>query len=420
MNDRTTYDSNRCSSPGLATAAAHDSTLQSTHNSPHNLAEELGYNPACSAPRGAGRGDGQLKIVAEFQIQRLQYLDAQGRTTGSLPAFARDDQELLKLFAAMLRARVFDTKAINLQRTGKLGTYASCLGQEATHVGVGAAMRPDDCCAIVYREIGTLFWRGVRMVDVLLYWGGDERGNDFQASRHDFPWCVPIATQTLHAAGAAMAFKVRNEPRCALAFIGDGGTSEGSFYEAINLAGAKQLPVVFIVVNNRWAISVPIEEQTAAQTLAQKAIAAGIPGMQVDGNDVIAVRDCVSLALEKARNGGGPALIETLSYRLSDHTTADDARRYRPDAEVADAWKIEPLIRLRKLLTERGALDEAREQAMKAEFSREAEAAAQQYMATPKQSTDSMFDYLYANPPRYIEKQKATARRYAGTGRPSH
>lgn len=419
MNDHTTDDSNRCSAPGPAAAAA-DSAHHPAHHSPHNSVDEPGYNPAGSAPRGAGRGDGQLKIVAQFQIQRLQHLDAQGHTIGSLPAFARDDQELLKMFAAMLRARVFDTKAINLQRTGKLGTYAPCLGQEATHVGVGAAMRPEDCAAIVYREIGTLFWRGVRMLEVLLYWGGDERGNDFQSSRQDFPWCVPIATQTLYAAGAAMAFKVRNEPRCAVAFIGDGGTSEGSFYEAINLAGAKQLPVVFVVVNNKWAISVPIEEQTAAQTLAQKAIAAGIPGMQVDGNDVIAVRECVAQALEKARGGGGPAVIEALSYRLSDHTTADDATRYRPDAEVADAWKIEPLIRLRKLLTERGVLDEAREQAMKAEFGREVEAAAQEYLATPKQTIDSMFDYLYANPPRYIEKQKATARRYAGTGRASH
>jgi 2-oxoisovalerate dehydrogenase E1 component alpha subunit len=361
-----------------------------------------------------------LKVVAEFQIERLQHVDAQGRVLGPLPDFARDDRELLKMYSAMLRARVFDIKALNLQRTGKLGTYAQCLGQEAAHVGVGAALQPDDCTAIVYREIGTLFWRGVSMLEVLLYWGGDERGNDFKKSQHDFPWCVPIATQMLHAAGAAMAFKIRKERRCALGFIGDGGTSEGSFYEAINLAGAKHLPVVFMIVNNKWAISVPIEEQTAAQTLAQKAIAAGIPGMQVDGNDVIAVRDCVSRALEKARGGGGPTVIEALTYRLSDHTTADDATRYRPGEEVDAAWKLEPLIRLRKLLTERGALDEAREQAMKAEYNREVEAAVQQYLATPKQSTDAMFDYLFANPPRHIEKQKAVARRYAGTGRPSH
>src|SRR5690606_37032808 len=283
---------------------------------------------------------------------------------------------------------VFDAKAINLQRTGKLGTYAPCLGQEATHVGVGAALRPEDSVAIVYREIGTLFWRGVRMVDVLLYWGGDERGNDFGGPRHDFPWCVPIATQTLHAAGSAMAFKTRREPRCALAYIGDGGTSEGSFYEAINLAGAKRLPVVFMIVNNKWAISVPIEEQTAAQTLAQKAIAAGIPGVQIDGNDVIVVRDTVERALQKAREGGGPTVIEALSYRLSDHTTADDASRYRSKEEVDEAWQREPLIRLRTLLTARGVLDEAREQAMKAEYVQEVEAAVQEYLNTPKQSTD--------------------------------
>jgi 2-oxoisovalerate dehydrogenase E1 component alpha subunit len=361
-----------------------------------------------------------VRTVAEFRIQYLQHLDAQGNTVGELPAFANDHQELLKMYAAMLRARTFDGKAINLQRTGKLGTYAPCLGQEATHVGVGAAMRPEDCLAIVYREIGTLFWRGVRMTDVLLYWGGDERGNDFAGPRHDFPWCVPIATQTLHAAGAAMAFKVRKEPRCALAYIGDGGTSEGSFYEAINLAGARQLPVVFLISNNQWAISVPLREQTATQTLAQKAIAAGIPGIQVDGNDVIAVRACVEQALAKARSGGGPTVIEALSYRLSDHTTADDASRYRSETEVTEAWELEPLLRMRRFLTARGVLSEAHEQTMKAEFTREVEAAVKEYMAVPRQSTDAMFDYLYANPPPYIETQKDVARRYAGTGRPSH
>lgn len=361
-----------------------------------------------------------METVADFKVQYLRYVDPHGNTASELPTFARNDAELLKMFAAMLRARVFDTKAINLQRTGKLGTYAPCVGQEASHVGVGAAMRPEDSLAIVYREIGTLFWRGVRMTEVLLYWGGDERGNNFAIPRHDFPWCVPIATQTLHAAGAAMAFKARQEPRCALAFIGDGGTSEGSFYEALNLAGAKQLPIVFVVVNNQWAISVPIKEQTAAQTLAQKAIAAGIPGLQVDGNDVIAVRDVVSNALSIARGGGGPTVIETLTYRLSDHTTADDATRYRSAAELSAAWEVEPLVRLRRLLTTRGVLDEGREQALKTEFTRETDAAVQEYLGTAPQSTDAMFDYLYANPPRQLEIQKAIARRYAGTGRPSH
>jgi 2-oxoisovalerate dehydrogenase E1 component alpha subunit len=390
-------------------------------NTQANVVEELRYNPARPFAGRTERGDNRVRTVAEFQIKYRQILDANGRLHGDpLPSFANDNEQLLTMFSAMLRARVFDAKAVNLQRTGKLGTYAPCLGQEATHVGVGAALRPEDSLSIVYREIGTMFWRGVRMLDVLLYWGGDERGNDFAGPAHDFPWCVPIATQTLHAAGSAMAFKIRKEPRCALAYIGDGGTSEGSFYEAINLAGAKQLPIVFMVVNNKWAISVPIEEQTAAQTLAQKAVAAGIPGVQVDGNDVIAVRDTVEQALEKARSGGGPTVIETLTYRLSDHTTADDASRYRSKEEVEAAWKIEPLIRLRTLLRERGVLDEAREQALKDQFSEEVEAAVKEYLNTPKQPVASMFDYLFANPPRYIETQKAVAERYAGTGRPSH
>jgi pyruvate dehydrogenase E1 component alpha subunit len=361
-----------------------------------------------------------VKVVAEYQIQHLQYLDGDAKVRGELPAFARDNAELLKMFGAMLRARTFDTKAINLQRTGKLGTYAPCLGQEAAHVGVAAAMRTEDCLAMFYREIGTMFWRGVRMADVLLYWGGDERGNDFAIPRHDFPWCVPIATQTLHGAGAAMAFKIRKEPRCVVAFIGDGGTSEGAFYEALNIAGARQLPIVFMIINNKWAISVPIEQQTAAQTLAQKGLAAGIPGVQVDGNDIIAVRDCTERALAKARSGGGPTVIEAMSYRLSDHTTADDATRYRPEGELAEYQKLEPLIRLRKLLMERGVLDEATEQAMKNEYSREVEAAVLEYQNTPKQNTDAMFDHLFANQPPYMEAQKELARRYAGTGRPSH
>jgi 2-oxoisovalerate dehydrogenase E1 component alpha subunit len=403
MNDRSIH------------AQSHDEV----HTQP-NVGGELRYNPRRAEANDLRRGDSSVTTVAEFQIKYRQILDPNGRVHGELPAFAEDSQELLKMFGAMLRARVFDGKAVNLQRTGKLGTYAPCLGQEATHVGVGAALRPEDSAAIVYREIGTMFWRGVRMLDVLLYWGGDERGNNFAGPAHDFPWCVPIATQTLHAAGSAMAFKIRHEPRCALAYIGDGGTSEGSFYEAINLAGAKKLPIVFVIVNNKWAISVPIEEQTAAQTLAQKAIAAGIPGVQVDGNDVLVVRDTVSVALEKARTGGGPTVIEALSYRLSDHTTADDATRYRSEQEVAQAWKLEPLIRMRTFLQARGLLDDVREQAMKAEYAQEVEREVKEYLNTPKQSIDSMFDYLYATPPRYIEKQKAEARRYAGTGRPSH
>jgi pyruvate dehydrogenase E1 component alpha subunit len=354
-----------------------------------------------------------MKTVAEFKIHYKQTLSPGGEAVAPLPQFAKDPAEVVRMYRAMTLVRVFDTKAVNLQRTGQLGTYPSCLGHEASHVGVGAAMRPEDVLAPVYREFGTQLWRGVTMTEILTYWGGDERGNDFAVPRGDFAWCVPIATQTLHAAGAAMAFKVLKEPRCALAYIGDGGTSEGAFYEALNLAGARALPVVFVIVNNGWAISVPVAEQTAAQTLAQKAVAAGIPGMQVDGNDVFAVREVVGAALEAARRGEGPSLIEALTYRLSDHTTADDASRYRSGQEVKDAWALEPMIRIRQFLINAGVWDAAKEQALLEECTREVDAAVTEYVGKAKPSTDAMFEHLFAALPAHLHEQRLTARHYS-------
>jgi pyruvate dehydrogenase E1 component alpha subunit len=355
-----------------------------------------------------------LKTVAEFSIKYCQFLDAAGSLASDAPPLAGDTGELLRMYRFMTLVRTFDTKAVNLQRTGKLGTYASCLGHEAAHVGVAAAMHPDDVLLPVYREFGSQIWRGVKMSTILTFWGGDESGSNFTASREDFPWCVPIASQMLHGAGVAMAMKIKGEKRCSVTYIGDGGTSEGAFYEGINLAGARSLPAVFVIVNNRWAISVPIEQQTATQTLAQKAVAAGIPGIQVDGNDVIAVRHIVGEAVARARRGDGPTLIEALTYRLSDHTTADDASRYRDQGEVREAWEQEPLLRLRAYLTKLKAWDEAREEALKAECAREVEAAVDQYLSGPKPTTDAMFDHLFANPPKGLLEQREIARRYAG------
>jgi pyruvate dehydrogenase E1 component alpha subunit len=353
------------------------------------------------------------QVAAHFEIPYRVCLATDGTLCGPLPGFARDRELLLRLYRFMVRARVFDTKAVNLQRTGKLGTYPSCLGHEATHVGVGSAMRAEDVLFTVYREIGTKFWRGVDMLDILLYWGGDERGTNYRRTPHDFPFCVPIGSQMPQAAGAALAFQIRGEPRCVLVYIGDGGTSQGAFYEALNLAGARALPLVCVVVNNRWAISVPVSAQTAAQTLAQKAIAAGIPGVQVDGNDVLMVRETVSEALERARRGGGPSVIEALTYRLSDHTTSDDATRYRSAAEVEAAQRIEPIGRMRAFLEAQGLWSEAAEQSLRRECGEAVDAAVKQYLATPKQSTDSMFDYLYAQLPPRLRAQREDARRYA-------
>lgn len=354
-----------------------------------------------------------METIADFEIQYSQFLDPEGNASPDTPELAKKTDELVAMYRLMTETRVFDTKAVNLQRTGKLGTYASCLGHEATHVGMAAAMRADDAFAPSYREYGAMFWRGVQMHEVLLYWGGDERGSDFQGPRGDFPFCVPIATQCLHAAGAAMAFQLRGEKRCAVSANGDGGTSEGAFYEAINIAGARKLPAVFMVINNKWAISVPIELQTASKTLAQKSVAAGIPGIQIDGNDVIAVRHWVERALERARNGDGATLIEAVTYRLSDHTTADDASRYRRKEEVEAARRLEPLIRLRKYLTTLGAWDEASEKALLEEAAEKVDQAVQKYLNTPKAPVESIFDDMYAELPESLEEQRDHAMQYA-------
>jgi pyruvate dehydrogenase E1 component alpha subunit len=351
-----------------------------------------------------------LSTAATFEIEFLQYLDADGKLVrDDLPAIARDIRQLVDLYKLMLFTRTFDAKAVALQRTGKLGTYASCLGHEAAHVAIGSAMQEDDVFAPMYREYGAQFYRGVKPREVLLYWGGDERGNDFSGPAHDFAWCVPIATQCLHAAGAALAFKTRKEPRVAVTVVGDGGSSKGDFYGAINVAGAMTLPLVAVIVNNQWAISVPRSAQTGAKTLAQKGIAAGLECLQVDGNDLIAMRAAMDYAVKRARHGHGGMVIEAVTYRLSDHTTADDARRYRPEAEVKDAWNREPMRRIKNYLTSLNAWTEQEEEEWKAECAAKVDAEVNAYLETKSQSVEAMFDYTYAETPADLAAQRAAA-----------
>jgi pyruvate dehydrogenase E1 component alpha subunit len=354
-----------------------------------------------------------MATVASFSIEHTQYLDAEGNPTQSLPAFAQDVATLVDFYRAMVLTRAFDTKAVTLQRTGKLGTFASALGQEAVGVGVAAAMQRDDVLFPSYRDHAAQLLRGITMTESLLYWGGDERGSDFRAARHDFPICVPIGTQVCHAAGAAYAFQLRDEPRVAVTMVGDGGTSKGDFHEAMNMAGIWRAPLVIVVNNNQWAISMPRARQTAASTLAQKAIAAGIEGLQVDGNDVVAVHDAVLRALDKARRGDGPTLIEALSYRLGDHTTADDATRYRDPDTVARQWENEPVARLRKYLMKLGAWCMAQEEALGKSTLAQVEAAVQEYLSIAPPDASSMFSHLYAALPHALEEQLSTALRFA-------
>lgn len=355
--------------------------------------------------------------IASFKVDFFQFLNEQGQLIdgAQIPALARDLGQLENLYRLMTLTRVFDKKAVALQRTGKLGTYASCLGHEAAHVAVGSAMREEDCFAPMYREYAAQFYRGVRMSDVLTYWGGDERGNDFSGPRHDFPWCVPIATQCLHAAGAAMAYKLHDQARVAVTVVGDGGSSKGDFLEAINAASAWKLPLVLVIVNNQWAISVPRARQNTAHTLAQKGIGGGLPSIQVDGNDLIASRWAMDKAVAAAREGRGASVIEMLTYRLSDHTTADDARRYRKQNEVDTAWKKEPLLRLRNYLTDQGHWDQVREEELLADCKKRVDAAVDEYTSTVEndpQPVDAMFDYMFRNIPHHLEEQRELARRF--------
>jgi pyruvate dehydrogenase E1 component alpha subunit len=356
-----------------------------------------------------------MKVVAQFAISATQILDKDGAEVAPLPAFAKNPSELVALYRAMVLTRTFDAKAIALQRTGRLGTYASSLGQEAIPVGAAAAMQPSDVLVPSFREHGAQLWRGVSLKELFLYWGGDERGNDFAGPREDFPTCVPVASHAPHAVGAALAFRLRGEKRAAVCIFGDGATSKGDVAEALNMAGVWKAPVVFVVNNNGWAISVPRGRQSAAETLAQKGIAAGIACEQVDGNDVIAVRLVVERALERARAGHGSALIEAVTYRLSDHTTADDASRYRDDAEVSAHWPEEPIARLRSHLVQRELWSKAQEEALLQECHLKVEEAAESYLAMPPLSPSEMFDHVYATLPAELSEQRETVIAVAGS-----
>jgi pyruvate dehydrogenase E1 component alpha subunit len=348
----------------------------------------------------------RVKIVAQFEIPYYQILNDESQIVDKLPKYAEDPAYLIELYRWMVLNRIFDTKAIALQRTGKLGTYPSARGQEAVFVGIGASLSKEDVFVPYYRDVAALIQRGVLLKEILLYWGGDESGNAFESDAKDFAYSVPIGTQTLHAAGVATAFKIKQEKGAVLVTCGDGATSEGDFYEAINVAGVWKLPIVFVVCNNQWAISVPLKAQTACQTLAQKAIAAGIDGEQVDGNDVIGIRDRIGKALEKARSQNLPTVIELLSYRHGDHTTADDASRYEPKNSRETEWKKEPIIRLRKYLENLKQWNETLEEKLIEECTKVVEQSVQDYLSVEKKNPEVMIDYLYAELPDALREQR--------------
>jgi len=265
---------------------------------------------------------------------------------------------LLKMYRAMLFGRRFDKRLLALQRQGRMGTFPPTMGQEASQLGAVAAIEKADWLVPAFREGLAEIWRGKPPENIILYYGGYDEAGAISKDRNDLPVSIPVASQTLHAVGIAMAAKYKQSDQIAMTFFGDGATSEGDFHESLNFAAVFQAPVVFVCQNNQWAISIPRHKQTKSKTLAQKALAHGLPGIQVDGNDILAVYTAAKEAVERARTGGGPTLIECFTYRMGLHTTADDPTKYRTKEEEAEWQKRDPLPRFQTYLQKKGLLDD--------------------------------------------------------------
>jgi pyruvate dehydrogenase E1 component alpha subunit len=338
-----------------------------------------------------------------------QILDTEGRLVNDIPDLS--DERLVLLYRYMQLGRAFSNKIIALQRQGRASTFGSLVGQEATAVGLAAAMQPQDWLTTSYREIASLMVRGIPLATLTYAFRGFTPEN-WPTELHTLPIQIVIATQMLHAVGLAMAAKIAGDPVVAVGVCGDGATSEGDFNEALNFAGVYQAPAVLVVQNNGWAISVPRSKQSAALTLASRGVGFGVPAKLVDGNDILAVYDVMQQAIERARAGQGPTLVETLTYRIGAHTTADDPTRYRDTAEV-EAWRAkDPIARFEKFLLGRGLLSEAQVQELVAGIEEEINEAVQVAESMPPMSPDVFFSYTMETLTPRLQAQRDDLLRY--------
>ncbi|MDH3815259.1 MAG: pyruvate dehydrogenase (acetyl-transferring) E1 component subunit alpha [Acidobacteriota bacterium] len=345
--------------------------------------------------------------VYEAVTERLEILDTEGGVDAALMP-ELDPSRIRDLYRDMVLMRTFDTKALKLQRQGRMGTWPPIKGQEAIQAGVALAMGDNDWLIPAFREHGIMVLRGVPLHLVFAYWAGDERGSSYPEEVRCFPVAVPVGSQWQHGTGVGLSLKLRDEDAVAVTFGGDGSTSEGDFHEAVNCAGVFGTKTVFVIQNNQWAISVPLHRQTAAETLAQKAHAYGIPGIQVDGNDVFAVYAAATVAIEKTRRGEGPSLIEAVTYRLGDHTTADDASRYRSEEEL-EVWEgRDPILRLRRYLVEQGLWDDDQETVLLEEAASWVDGQVKALEEMEPQAPEEIFTSMYAAlPPHVVEQMQS-------------
>ncbi len=344
--------------------------------------------------------------VARFTVPYLQILDEKGNLDEALDPRLSDD-ELRRLYHAMVLARQVDERMLKLQRQGRLGTFPPTTGHEAIVCAAALAMRKDDWMVGAYRELGARLMRGEPLELALTYFNGLEEGNTLAREARTLPQTVILASQLPHAVGIAYAARQQGEQETAVVtFFGDGATSQGDFHEALNFAGVWKAPVVFICQNNQWAISVPRRMQTASETIAQKAIGYGVQGVQVDGNDALAVYRATREALDRARRGEGPTLIEAVTYRLLMHTTADDPGKYRDEAEAKEAWGREPLPRLRAYLERRGLWTSEWQASLETRVQGEIERAVKAVEAPRQTRPDVLFDHVLASSTPALEAQR--------------
>jgi len=342
-------------------------------------------------------------------IEHLSILDETGKVDTKLEPEIEDDT-LLEMHRAMLFARRFDERMLKLQRQGRIGTFAPIKGQEAAQIATAIHLKPTDWLIPSFRETGAQMMRGADPMDIWLYAAGYSEGVNIPEEAHDLPLCVPVATQLVHAVGIAYASKYRKENAVIMAFHGDGATSEGDFHEALNFAGVYELPLVFVCQNNQWAISVPRTRQTRAKTIAQKAVAYGLPGLQVDGNDPLAVWAAGQEAMERARSEHCPTLIECYTYRMDVHTTADDPTRYRSDEEVETWRRRDPIDRFQKYLKKKKLLNDEAIKTMDEEMTEELrkiwETTDKRIAELDLDDPEMIFDQLYETPPPHLEDQQ--------------
>jgi pyruvate dehydrogenase E1 component alpha subunit len=347
-----------------------------------------------------------IETFDPLKNEMYQVMDKTGKIISSPTQFELIDTELLEAFKIMLFNRTADLMAVSYQRQGRMYTFPPNLGQEAISAATGKIVREQDWVVPSFREMGAWLAKGAQLHEIYMYFRGDERGSRYEKANRLLPSAVPIASQLQYATGIAYAMKYKSEKSIVFAFVGDGGTSEGDFHEAINFASVWKVPLIFIIQNNQFAISLPVKKQTNSINLASKAIAYGIPGMLVDGNDYLAMLDILTEAQEYTDAGNGPILIEAITYRQGAHTTSDDPTKYRTDEEEKLWLERDPLLRLRLYLQSKKLISQTEEDELVQSYQKQVDLEFEKAENFAPYLLDDVFGHLYSYIPEELKRQR--------------